>query len=247
MKFKDIKENFGQLIPDGVKAQFEFLSGYHTSMDYRYINKYGNVSVSDFNNSDSYTAAIAGLMLINEYRFARLYETTRQTYDMVSNYDKTSTITNVYGATENTKQYGATSNTKQYGAVNITKNFGEQNVTIGENNATTTDNVSAYNSDVLAPSTSSSSHSDSINNVTGARVDTLNTAERTDTDTNAEHTDKDTNTEHTDTITEITKGNIGTVSAMDLIGKERQIDNFSFYDEVFKIIVNSICTGVWEL
>ena len=246
MKFKDIKKSFGQFIPDVVKAEFEFLREYHTSMDYRYINKYGDVSIPDF-TSDSYTETITGIMLINDYRFSRLYETTKQMYDMVSNYDKTSTITTEYGATTNTKQYGATTNTKQYGSIGVTKNFGEQNVSLGESNGTTTESVSAYNSDVLSPSTSSTSHTDSINNVTGARVDTVNTAERTDTDSNTEHTDTDSNAKHTDTVTETTKGNIGTVSAMDLIDKERQIDNFSFYDEVFKIIVNSICTGVWEL
>lgn len=71
-------------------------------------------------------------------------------------------------------------------------------------------------------------------------------SENTDIFTDSPHDDTTTSKEHTDKVTIERKGNIGVVSTQKMIGEERNIANFSFWNVVVEMIAKEITVPYYE-
>ena len=137
----------------------------------------------------------------------------------------------VYNVEEHTTTiYGQDQNTDSYGQHQRTSNYGSKETTSGARSDTST----AY----------SVSYDNGTEKETGKQVDALGQQVNTegthiDTHTDAAAIDTHTRSQHTDTVDR--SGNIGVVSATELVKQEIALRrNYSFYKNCFLIIINEL-------
>jgi hypothetical protein len=71
-------------------------------------------------------------------------------------------------------------------------------------------------------------------------------SENTDIFTDSPHNDTTTSNEHTDTVTISREGNIGVTSTQHLIGEERSVANFSFWNVVIEMLAKEITIPYYQ-
>ena len=160
---------------------------------------------------------VYALAVSRDYAWKTLIETESFEYSPIENYDK-------YEEEEITRNLGAQSNSNTIGATHET-------VAEGAHTDTTTESRSAENSSGYQPDGQTQTAYGAISTTTEANA-------RSDSQTIGAREDGETRENHT-------HGNIGTVSAMDLIKQQREIANFSALYEIAHEIANEIGEGVF--
>ena len=211
-------------IPDDTHNFIDDYNDNFAAYDNYFVKEYGDRVVEYDAQSDSEFFArweqdLFGTELIYLDAWARLYYALNINYNPVYNVEEhTTTI------------YGQDQNTDSYGQHQRTSNYGSKETTSGARSDTST----AY----------SVSYDNGTEKETGKQVDALGQQVNTegthiDTHIDAAAIDTHTRSQHTDTVDR--SGNIGVVSATELVKQEIALRrNYSFYKNCFLIIINEL-------
>lgn len=194
----------------------------------RYFNFYISEELGDIN--DYMEISVEDLFTINNYKYARLWESTQQEYNMIDNYDKNSTIT----ITKNGKQKETTKNGDVMSTVDSETSDTTQ---IGERK--TTNKVSPYDSNSMYDSNSST-----IDNTEDSNINKVDGTTRTTKGDDVRTTEYE---NYSETTTERTRGNIGVTTSAQMIQGERELAVFSFWDVVIEDLVNYVLIFPYEI
>lgn len=206
----------------------------------------------------------------NDYKYQTLLATESFEYNPIENYNMTESGTDGHtkGQQINSDLHGHTLTRTHSDTETLTLNTsdartssasisGTSGSTEGARSDSTTESVYGYNSSTAVPSkeTGFSKGSQTNSGTSSSQSSGSDTLLRTGTEANA-HTGTITDANSgTDTHTEgqridstthsLTRsGNIGTVTAQDMILQERDIADFSFMDILTRDLINSFCLGV---
>ena len=240
-----------------------FLTDYNTHKDIYdkfFVREYGERFIDLFADNDAdavteFKEDLEGILRLYLDSWARLYYSLNIAYNPVYNVEEHTLVTysehettDAYGQDQTTDAYGQDRTTDAYGQHQRTEAHGAREHTDG----TRTDNSTLYN--VAYDSTTekeTSKQTDAIGSQTSndaAYTDTMTDASatdthtrdsRSDTHTRGARTDKSTSGEHT---TETDRsGNIGVVSATDLlINEEKFRRRYSFFKNCFLTIITEV-------
>lgn len=232
----------------------------YDTFDKYFVRKHGKKFV-DFDAEtqtelvDEWREMMKGILRIYLDSWARLYYTLHINYNPVFNVEEHTTSTygeheteDSYGQDLNTDVYGQKQQTNLYGQTQKTNQYGQKQTTNGQRTDDTTNYEVAYDSGTEKEKNKSTDVIGSQTITENQRTDTETGTQHTDTITNNTFTDthtrsarKDTTTsgEHVDTVDRM--GNIGVVSAMDLIKQEEEFRRkYAFFDNVFLTVVEQI-------
>lgn len=219
----------------------EYVEEYMENMlhiDTRTKTKYGELPLY-YDNAEEITKMIQSVLFLNKYKYDGLYKTIKLEYNPIWNVEGTETTTTTHGATETSNIYADKETTN----------------TQGERKATERRSVFPY--DTIESTETEGTETEEPDNVTeGTETEETNktpkeetdntTAEVTDTTTEKGRTDKSTTGEYIDTMVIDKKGNIGVTSTQNLIGQEREVVNFVFWDIVISDVVKEITIPFYE-
>lgn len=242
-----------------------FIKWYLENKRYAYIdryiaNNYGNrefYGVKNAYNENHNIFLIKGAVptiIANLYKYTGLWESTQFKYNPIENYDKTSTITTTEKGTLNERS-GAEKET----GVSNTENGNTRTLDTKEGVSNTnhaTDSVSSTTESKNRPwnidSAARTFEGENVDSLTETDNTESGTTTNTGTITDATKgsqsnsvtkqyegvTDKK---DMTTTVTEDTKGNIGTMTSQQMIAAEREIVDFSFWDTLMQDICSTLC------
>lgn len=197
----------------------------------------------DNDYADSLTKMVGSVCdnvyLSHEYAYNHLYNTTVVQYNPIENYDLTEH--------EEIKNSGEDTTTHNLGQHTDNTSYGESSVTdIYGNRHTKTDTTG----DVAPFESQSYQHVDkgTMDETQDSAKDTHTQSQRSDSTTYGERVDTDTLDHGHEIERDLTRhGNIGTVTAQDMIKQEREIAAFNMVRVVANDIVHTLClcvTGV---
>ena len=226
--------------------------------------------LTDNDLEDVIQLQVKNRILRNDYKYRTLLATEGFEYNPIENYNMTESGTDGHtkGQQVNSDLHGHTLTRTHSDTETLTLNTsdartssasisGTSGSTEGSRTDTSSKSVYGYNSSEAVPSesgqnvkgqqiNSGSSSSQSSGSDTLLRTGTeANAHTGTITDANS-GTDTHTEGQRIDSATHsLTRsGNIGTVTAQDMILQEREIANFSFIDILTRDLINSFCLGV---
>jgi len=156
----------------------------------------------------------------NEYKYKTLYETINFSYNPIENYDRKEDVQTIRTPNLSTE----TNITSIYGNGEIEEQLG--NISNSNN---VTGSISPWDSENF------NNKNKNVNMFTQEPI-TNKTINKTKTDTQ-DNASLLSGTDTTKTITNI-HGNIGVTSSQDMIKQEREVAIFSFYEILFKDIIN---------
>lgn len=187
----------------------------------------------------------------NEYTYEKLYNTLGLEYDPISNYDMTEhediknkgqdATESVYGAHTDTVTVGGHTDSYVQGESTLTDTIGNR-----ERSGNNTDDKAPFNSQnyqhldkgtyTETEQSATDSHKQS------SRSDSATIGGRTDSTNVGSHTDNDTMKYGHEIERDLTrKGNIGTMTAMDMIKQERDVAMFNLVAIVANDIISALC------
>ena len=243
MKLKEYISAIPLLLDFPYNAEYveEYLENM-THIDTRTKTKYGQLPLY-YDNAEEITKMIQSVLFLNKYKYDGLYKTIKLEYNPIWNVEGTETTTTTHGATETSNVYADKETTN----------------TQGERKATERRSVFPYDTTLKEepeePDTiTEGTETEEPDNVTETeetnktpKEETDNTtAEVTDKTTEKGRTDKTTTGEYVDTMVLDRRGNIGVTSTQNLIGQERDIVNFVFWDIVISDVVKEITIPFYE-
>lgn len=221
---------YTDIIPQEIKNAHKYLENSDTAI-YQFMLRHASVSINDMSTSE-WTEVLQSVIASNSYKYDKLWETTQLEYDPLYNYDKTSTITTQYGHSVVTNVIADRITTNEVGEVSTTStNGGNTNTTLNSETAIDTTDFKAV---------------DKIETINGSVTNSIITPTHTDTHIEDGYTDTYTTSKDNDIVTEVTKGNIGVVSAIDLIKQQRELVQFSFINVFMTDILAVISNGFFE-
>jgi hypothetical protein len=227
-------------------------------------------TIDDMDLEDVIQLQVKNRILRNDYKYQTLLATEGFEYNPIENYNmiESGTDGHTKGQQVNTDLHGHSLTRTHNNTDTLTLNTsdartssasisGTSGSTEGSRTDTATKSVYGYNASAAVPSesdqnvkgqqtNSGSSSSQSSGSDTLLRTGTeANAHTGTITDANS-GTDTHTEGQRIDSTTHsLTRsGNIGTVTAQDMIIQEREIANFSFMDILTRDLINSFCLGV---
>lgn len=210
----------------------EYISGTALLLDFPYTGEYVNEYLENMVHIDTRTKTKYGLLPLyydNAEEITKMIQSVlflnKYKYDGLYKTIKLeyNPIWNVEGTETTTTTHGATETSNVYADKETTNVQGDRK---------TTDVTSVYPYDV--PNKSPQSEVEKL------------TSEVTDKSTEKGRTDKTTTGEYVDTTILDRKGNIGVTSTQNLIGQERDIVNFVFWDIVISDVVKEITIPFYE-
>lgn len=240
-----------------------FLTDYATykeEFDRYFLHEYGSRFVdleaeTDADAGEEWEDECKSILLIYLQSWARLYYALNIDFNPIFNVEEHTTntygqhvtdvdyaqrrITDAYGQHQRTDQYGATSESETIGAKETTNGAhtdGVTNYTVAFDSGT--EKETGRSSDSVGAQTINEG-SQSNSRTTTVHSDTHTDAAANDTHTEDAKKDTTTSKQHVDTIDR--SGNIGTVSATDLlIREERFRRNYSFFKNCFLTIIEEV-------
>ena len=228
--------------------------------DRYFVHEYGERLLdldadNDADAEEEYLDQMKSILMIYLFSWARLYYTLNIPFNPVYNVEEH--ITNTYGqhvtdtdfgASSETNQYGARTKTDTLGARSETNQYGATEHTEGARSDTSTMYAVSYDSSLeketskQADSTGSQTSTDAQHTDTHSTQSVIDThGEAAVTDTHSALAKKDTTTskQHVDTVDR--EGNIGVVSATQLvIEEERFRRNYSFFKNCFLTMIEEL-------
>lgn len=214
-------ENFTFL--NDYKIKYETFDNY---IRLKYANReiYSEIYMKDEEELSSVYSSwllyVKAYITTNEYKYKTLYETINFSYNPIENYDRKEDIQTI-----RTPNLSTESNTTY---INGNGEVEEQLGNISNSNSVT-GSISPWDSENF------NNKNKNVNEFTQASI-TNKTINKTKTDTQ----DNATLLSGTDTtkVTTSIHGNIGVTSSQDMIKQEREVALFSFYEILFKDIIN---------
>lgn len=170
---------------------------------------------------------IRAMINANNYRLSKLWDSVNFEYNPIDNYDRTETQTH-----NEQIQTGEHKTKTDIGARSQTNNNGTYTDT-----TTNTASNSAFDSTAYDRATTKDINS--FNK--GASVDSINTASASDTVTQEGYTDNSNGG-----YTLRARGNIGTMSTQNMINQEREIVDYTYFDEIVKLFERYITTMCYD-
>ena len=252
----------------------DYLTDYYNNSDMYdiyFLTMYKSLILNDTiencitdDNITLYNNIIKSVILINDYKYNKLYQTTLLEYNPIWNVDGKTittygsyTVDNLIGENEVTNTYGEHSDNYVVGAKTDTSinDYGERINVNGERITTDTQSLQAYDSTDYVNTNKNvsnqsevtdtqSAYQDKLTNTTSQSTNTTNFGKVENKINNGSRADKETYSEHKDTIEK--QGNIGVTSTQNLINQEREVAMFSFYNVLFNDIIDFITIGVYE-
>lgn len=220
----------------------DFVMDYATeseTYDGAFVHEYGDRYV-DFDAEtiedllEEWHCYVKQCLLLYIDSWARLYYALSIDYNPVFNVEEHTK--NTYGQHETENKYGEDVTSDEYGRRETSVAYGSKTTTNGSRDNTTTEYSVSFDS---ATEKETGRVLDSLGSQTvteGSHTDTTTGATYTDEHTRNERTDKTTSKQHIDQIDRT--GNIGTVSAMDLLNREEAFrKKYAFFNNVFLILV----------
>ena len=218
--------------------------------------KSGGEQVAYYPTFNIFQGKIRNALLENAYKINTLYNTTKLTYDPISNYDRTETTTVEHNGTETDETIASNVLTKT-GSESHTKGgedsfaYSGETVTTPSGSTTTVHETTAFNE----PTTYSGDSKDTTTYSAAKTTESFNNRKDTTTYNTDEQTvynnvkdanDIDSTTTHSfngrnEKTTSNIKGNIGVTTSQQMIQSEREVADFLWMDAVAKIITDAIC------
>lgn len=232
-----------------------FYNAFSRKIDIYFEEKYEDLLLKskienaiDNDNINIIMDSIDSVIIYNNSKYEKLYNTTILKYNPLDNVN--ATITTNYGAISNTKVKGQQTDTHERDAKtdSTTDNLGAVQTTRGANDITETNNIYGFNTtsangvNADKKTINNGSYTDTIGQHTN--TNTLNYGKDKLTEIYGNRSDTDSTQAHTDTITRV--GNIGITSSQDLLKQEREVAIFIYFDYIFTDIIKTITTGVFN-
>ena len=202
-----------------------------STLDRRYLsNIYRDLTVNPCLYDSKYIldyewlqVIISGLLISNDYKYKKLKQTIDYNYDYDKNYNRTKKVTNTdtFGAQKSTTVNGASITTTQD----------------GERTNTTTVKKAGY--DTASYSSEPFVNDTQETNLLGGSTNKITTDSKTDS-INADAYENTHITEETE------YGDLSVRTVGEMLEKERQIAYFSFYDVLYRDIINEIGIYIFE-
>lgn len=213
----------------------------YTLFDHYFITHYGDRTVSldvDEEHVEEYwQETMYSILRIYLDAWARLYYALNIDYNPIYNVEEHTTTT--YGSHDTDTKYAQDQTTDSFGEHQTTNSIGQKETTNGTRTDYTTDYSVSFDA---ATEKETGKTEDTIGAQTiteGAHTDTITNAAATDTHTRAGRTDTVTSKQHIDTVDRA--GNIGVVSATQLLAEEEKLRRKqSFYNNCFLTIVEEL-------
>ena len=275
MTFKDLIEFLlSKKKPVIDNIQKNYLEDYYTNStvyDMNLYAMYNSLILSDFiedcvkdKKIDLYNNIIKSIILLNDYKYEKLYKTMVLEYNPIWNVDgKTTTVFGDYtignkiGENESHTIFGEHTDSQTLGAKTDTiKNvYGEKVNVNGARTSTDTKSVKAFDATSYSDADknvnaqteytdTSESYTDNFTNTSGAATNSTKYGRIENNINNSSRNDIQTYSEHIDSVER--QGNIGVTSTQSLIMEERSVALFSFYNIIFNDIMEYITIGVFE-
>lgn len=203
-------------------------------IDTRVRGRYGELPLY-YNNIDDITAMIQSTLFLNKYKYDGLYKTIKLEYNPIWNVEGTETTTTTHGARETAHVYADKETTNLQGErkATETRSVFPYDVTPKEETEEP-DNVITEGTETQETNKTPKEETDNVS------------SEVTDKTTEKGRTDKTTTGEYVDTMVLDRRGNIGVTSTQNLIGQERDIVNFVFWDIVISDVIKEITIPFYE-
>lgn len=240
-----------------------FIADYNTykeELDRYFIHEYGNrlldlESDNDEDAAEEWTDEIAGILRVYLQSWAFLYYTLNISYNPIYNVEEHTV--NTYSEHVTGTEYGQDKTTDQYGEDVLTDVSGQKQRTDLYGQRTQTNGERTDGSTVYSVSFDATTEKETGRQTDTTGSQTITESQKTDTHTDASVTDTHTRSQKTDTHTRAAKedtvtsgehtvtidreGNIGVVSATDLlINEERFRRNYSFFKNCFLTVITEI-------
>lgn len=202
-----------------------------STLDRRYLsNIYRDLTVNPCLYDSKYIldyewlqVMLSGLLISNDYKYKKLKQTIDYNYNYDKNYNRTKKVTNrdTFGAQKSTTVNGASITTSQDGE------------------RTNTNTVKKAGYDTSASSTEPFVNDTQETSLIGGGTNTIKTDSKTDS-INADAY------ENTHVTEETEYGDLSVRTVGEILEKERQIAYFSFYDVLYRDIINEIGIYIFE-
>ena len=202
-----------------------------STLDRRYLsNIYRDLTVNPCLYDSKYIldyewlqVMISGLLITNDYKYKKLKQTIDYNYDYDKNYNRTKKVTN-------TDTFGEQKSTTVNGASITTTQDGER---------TNTNTIKKAGYDTASYSSEPFVNDTQETNLLGGSTNKITTDSKTDT-INAD------GYENTHVTEETEYGDLSVRTVGEMLEKERQIAYFSFYDVLYRDIINEIGAYIFE-
>ena len=210
--------------------------------DRYFVHEYGDrvVDLDAETNADAeteYLDQMKSILMIYLFSWARLYYTLNIPFNPIYNVEEHTTST--YGQHVTDNEYGQDRMTDAYGQHQKTDVYGNHSETIGQRSDSTTNYSVAFDSALERETGKTEDSMGAQTNTTLSYTDTHTDAAATDTHTRDSKKDTVTSKQHVDTIDR--EGNIGVVSATELlIQEERFRRNYSFFKNCFLTLIEEL-------
>lgn len=232
------------IIPNTLDSSLSFLSDYRTDHEYidkHFINLYGDLA-TDSNmyaydiggdidielTANKIKSAILGALLVHKNDLTRMYNDCKEEYNVLNNYDKTSTIITKSDKIQTTNVNGAIHSTMTNDKIK----------TDTANSGTGYDSESLKLTDKISSETSGTGTNGKIVNENIVNSVT-NTSTVTGTGTDGKRVDE---------VTEHTHGNIGVTTSVQMLEQDLNLwQNINFFNYMFEIIFKAIALPQYEM
>ena len=202
-----------------------------STLDRRYLsNIYRDLTVNPCLYASKYIldyewlqVMISGLLISNDYKYKKLKQTIDYNYDYDKNYNRTKKVTT-------TDSFGQQKTTTVNGASITSTQDGER---------TNTNTIKKAGYDTSASSSNPFVNDTQETNLMSGGTSTIKTDSKTDSSNSDAHEDTH--------VTEETEyGDLSVRTVGEMLEKERQIAYFSFYDVLYRDIINEIGVYIFE-
>lgn len=206
-------------------------NGVSSTLDRRYLsNIYRDLSVNPCLYDSKYIldyewlqVMISGLLISNDYKYKKLKQTIDYNYDYDKNYNRTKKVIT----------------TDSFGQQKTTTVNGKSITTTQDGERTNTNTVKKAGYDTSASSSNPFVNDTQETNLMSGGTNTITTDSKTDSANSDAYEDTH--------VTEETEyGDLSVRTVGEMLEKERQIAYFSFYDELYRDIINEIGVYIFE-